>query len=77
VDTIRLPSGTEWTVLKHAGLMEGAAMAYLLVVPECRQSMAFSTNTVPTGFWRLYPAMEQLLAEAIDARQCHRAARAE
>jgi lambda repressor-like predicted transcriptional regulator len=52
-------------------------MAYLLVVPECRQSLAFSTNTVPTGFWRLYPAMEQLLAEAIDARQCHRAARAE
>jgi serine beta-lactamase-like protein LACTB len=75
VDTIPLRSGAEWVVLKHAGLMEGAAMAYLLVVPECRQSLAFATNTVPTDFWRLYPAMEQLLAKAIDERQCRRAAR--
>jgi CubicO group peptidase (beta-lactamase class C family) len=77
LDTIRLSSGTEWTVLKHAGLMEGAATAYLLVVPECHRSLAFATNTVPVGFWRLYSAMERLLAQSIDERLCRPALRSE
>jgi CubicO group peptidase (beta-lactamase class C family) len=70
VSRTRLAGDREWIALEHAGLMEGAATAYLLVIPECRQSIAFATNTVPDGFWRMYAAIAQLLKNTIEESRC-------
>lgn len=75
VGSIRLDSGTKWMTLEHAGLMEGAATAYLLVVPQCQQSIAFATNFVPKGFWGMHAVMARLLRLSIDEAQCQRGLR--
>ena len=62
-----------WLVLHHGGVTDKASTAYLLVVPECKASIAFATNYVPEKFWRMRSAMAEILKKYIDLKQCTKA----
>ncbi|WP_445363815.1 serine hydrolase domain-containing protein [Microbulbifer sp. ANSA003] len=61
-----------WLVLHHGGVTDDAATAYLLVVPECKASIAFATNYVPEKFWRMRGRMASILKEYLDVERCNR-----
>ncbi|MEM1145853.1 MAG: serine hydrolase domain-containing protein, partial [Pseudomonadota bacterium] len=77
VGSIQSESTRQWLTLEHAGLMEGAATAYLLVVPECQQSLAFATNFVPRAFWELFVEAKNLLRLTLDESLCVKASMAD
>ncbi|MEM6544743.1 MAG: hypothetical protein AAF680_07550, partial [Pseudomonadota bacterium] len=72
VGSIQSESTRQWLTLEHAGLMEGAATAYLLVVPECQQSLAFATNFVPSALWELFAEARSLLRLTLDESLCRK-----
>lgn len=59
-----------WTALHHGGVTDDASTAYLLVIPECKASIAFATNYVPPRFWEIRGELGRLLINSIDAAQC-------
>ncbi|WHI49151.1 serine hydrolase domain-containing protein [Microbulbifer sp. TRSA001] len=61
-----------WLALHHGGVTDNAATAYLLVVPECKASIAFATNYVPGQFWRMRGRIASILKEYIDIQSCDR-----
>jgi len=75
VGEIRLNEGDEqtWTALHHGGVTDEASTAYLLVIPECKASIAFATNYIPPEFWKIRGEMAKILIESIDATQCSEA----
>lgn len=64
-----------WTTLHHGGVTDKASTAYLLVIPECKASIAFATNYIPPKFWQIRGEMAKILIENIDATQCSAANR--
>ena len=58
-------------VAHHGGVTDGAATAYLFVVPACKAAIAFATNTLPKQFWKLRPIMINLLKEYIRSDKCN------
>jgi CubicO group peptidase (beta-lactamase class C family) len=60
----------EYLTAEHSGLMLGAATAYLFVVPQCKASIAFATNTVPEKYWQLNRKVKQILTRSIQFEQC-------
>lgn len=63
-------SKQSWTALHHGGVTDNASNAYLLVVPECKASIAFATNYVPEKFWKMRGAMAKILLGFIDEKDC-------
>jgi len=59
-----------WIALHHGGVTDKASTAYLLVVPECKASIAFATNYVPEKFWRMRGKMATILKKYVDEGQC-------
>lgn len=59
-----------WMTLHHGGVTDKASTAYLFVVPECKASIAFATNTLPNKFWQIRPEMAALLKKHIDFSKC-------
>jgi len=59
-----------WTALHHGGVTDNASTAYLLVIPQCRASIAFATNYVPNKFWRIRGGMARILKSYIDSSTC-------
>jgi len=59
-----------WTVLHHGGVTDKASTAYLLVIPQCRASIAFATNYVPNQFWRMRGVMARILKSYINRNTC-------
>jgi len=59
-----------WTALHHGGVTDYASNAYVLVIPECKASIAFATNFVPEKFWRMRGAMAKILLGYIDEKDC-------
>ena len=72
VSQIKLtPSDNQtWTALHHGGVMDKAATAYLLVIPECKASIAFATNFVPDQFWQMRSPIVRTLLKHIDVAKC-------
>ena len=62
-----------WTALHHGGVTDMASTAYLLVVPECKASIAFATNYVPEKFWRMRSKIAEILKMYINEEQCSKA----
>jgi CubicO group peptidase (beta-lactamase class C family) len=62
-----------WTVLHHGGVTDKASTAYLLVIPECKASIAFATNYIPNKFWRMRPKMAEILKSYINVAECKKA----
>jgi serine beta-lactamase-like protein LACTB len=61
-----------WTVLHHGGVTDKASTAYLLVIPECKASIAFATNYIPKKFWRMRPKMAEILKSYINISECNK-----
>ncbi|MCV6623723.1 MAG: beta-lactamase family protein [Cellvibrionaceae bacterium] len=61
-----------WTALHHGGVTDNASTSYLLVIPECRASIAFSTNYVPEKFWRMRGKMADILKSYVNRNDCVR-----
>lgn len=59
-----------WVALHHGGVTDKASTAYLLVIPECKASIAFTTNYIPPKFWKIRGEMAKLLKSYIDVTQC-------
>jgi len=72
VGAIRLNEKDEqtWTALHHGGVTDNASTAYLLVIPECKASIAFATNYIPPEFWKIRGEMAKILKNSVDASQC-------
>lgn len=70
VGTLTLEAGRDVIKLTHAGLVEGAAAAYLVVVPQCKQSLSFATNYAPNNIWKIYDKLDKLLKENLDTSLC-------
>lgn len=72
VGEIRLSEGDEqtWTALHHGGVTDKASTAYLLVIPECKASIAFATNYIPPEFWKIRGEMAKILIDSFDESQC-------
>ncbi|MEX2962158.1 serine hydrolase domain-containing protein [Microbulbifer sp. TYP-18] len=66
----------EWLALHHGGVTDKASTAYLLVVPECKASIAFATNYIPEKFWRMRGDMAKVLKGYINQEQCRRSFKA-
>jgi len=62
-----------WTALHHGGVTDDASTAYLLVIPQCKASIAFATNYIPPKFWEIRGEMARILIEKIDSTQCSEA----
>ena len=62
-----------WTALHHGGVTDKAATSYLLVIPECKASIAFATNYIPEKFWRMRGRMAEILKKYIDEKDCLKA----
>lgn len=60
----------KWAVLHHGGVTDKAANSFLLVVPECKASIAFATNYVPERFWQMRPKMAEILKTYINPKEC-------
>jgi len=60
----------KWKVLHHGGVTDKAATSYLLVVPECKASIAFTTNYIPKKFWLMRSKMASILKSYINVEQC-------
>jgi len=60
----------KWAVLHHGGVTDNAATSFLLVVPECKASIAFATNYVPEKFWQMRPKMAEILKIYINPQAC-------
>jgi serine beta-lactamase-like protein LACTB len=60
----------KWTVLHHGGVTDKASTAYLFVVPECKASIAFTTNYIPEKFWRMRPKIAKILKSHINRDEC-------
>lgn len=45
--------GKELDVIHHGGITDGAANAFLIIIPEYKAAMAFAMNTVPDKFWQI------------------------
>lgn len=74
VGQIQLSNKEEtWTVLHHGGVTDKASTAYLLVLPECKASIAFATNYIPEKFWRIRGKMAGILKKHIKEDQCTKA----
>ncbi|GAA6154170.1 serine hydrolase domain-containing protein [Pseudoteredinibacter isoporae] len=63
-------SDRSWTALHHGGVTDKAATAYLLVIPECKASIAFATNYIPDKFWKIRGIMAKTLKAYIQANSC-------
>lgn len=63
-------SEQKWTALHHGGVTDNASTAYLLVIPQCKASIAFATNYIPPKFWEIRGDMARILIEKIDSTQC-------
>lgn len=59
-----------WTALHHGGVTDDASTAYLLVIPQCKASIAFATNYIPPKFWEIRGDMARILIDKIDSTQC-------
>lgn len=59
-----------WTALHHGGVTDNASTAFLLVIPQCKVSIAFATNYIPPKFWKIRGEMAKILIENVDATQC-------
>ncbi len=59
-----------WKALHHGGVTDNASTAYLLVIPECKTSIAFATNFVPDKFWQMRVVMANILKQYTDIEQC-------
>jgi len=59
-----------WTALHHGGVTDDASTAYLLVIPQCKASIAFATNYIPQKFWEIRGEMAKILIGKIDSSQC-------
>jgi len=72
VGEIRLADGEDrgWSVLHHGGVTDEAATGFLLVVPDCRASIAFTTNYVPEEFWKMRSRVAEILKMHIDPEEC-------
>ena len=75
VGAIRLNEDDEetWTVLHHGGVTDNASTAFLLVIPECKTSIAFATNLVPEKFWQMRSVTADILKKYTNAAQCAKA----
>lgn len=75
VGAIRLNEDDEetWTVLHHGGVTDNASTAFLLVIPECKTSIAFATNLVPEKFWQMRSVTADILKKYTNAEQCAKA----
>lgn len=63
-------SKESWTALHHGGVTDNASNVYVLVIPECKASIAFATNFVPEKFWKMRGAMARILIGYIDEKDC-------
>jgi len=59
-----------WTALHHGGVTDDASTEYLLVIPQCKTSIAFATNYIPPKFWEIRGEMARMLIDKIDSTQC-------
>lgn len=76
VGSIKLKGNEQpWIVLHDGGVTDKASTAYLLVIPECKASIAFTTNYIPPKFWKIRGEMAKLLKNNIDATQCSKVIR--
>lgn len=50
----------------HGGVTDGAATAYLYVIPDRNAAIAFATNILPDRFWEMRPKIEKILVEHLD-----------
>ena len=75
VGSIRLNEDDEetWVVLHHGGVTDNASTAFLLVVPECKTTIAFATNFVPERFWQMRGVMADILKKYTNVDQCSKA----
>jgi CubicO group peptidase (beta-lactamase class C family) len=46
-------NGKKLNVAHHGGVTDNAATSYLLLVPEYKAAIAFTTNMVPDKFWQI------------------------
>ncbi|MEO9945956.1 serine hydrolase domain-containing protein [Paraglaciecola sp.] len=65
--------GETWTALHHGGVTDKASTAYLLVIPECKASIAFATNYIPEKFWHMRGKMAEILKKYINESECTKA----
>ena len=74
VGAIKLNKNEEqtWIVLHHGGVTDNASTAYLLVIPECKATIAFATNYVPEKFWRMRGKMAEILKSYVDVSHCNK-----
>src|SRR6056297_418329 len=74
VGAIRLTDSEEhqWPVLHHGGVTDKAATSFLLVVPDCKASIAFATNYVPEKFWQMRSRMAEVLKMYINPGECQK-----
>jgi len=72
VGAIQLAAGEEqkWAVLHHGGVTDKAATSFLLVVPDCKSSIAFATNYVPEKFWKMRSRVAEILKLHINPKDC-------
>jgi len=64
--------GQKWPVLHHGGVTDKAATSFLLVVPDCKASIAFVTNYIPEEFWKMRPRVAGILKLFINPGECHK-----